>query len=254
MRRRSMLSCLGASVAGVLHADSSSTLSGTKAAAGLVCLESFCATDIDHMAGLHSYVKETLQPAMDRVHSAPSLYLEAVIAPQAPQILVVSHYSSFDEMLAVRDSIARHGDVPRRRAELESGGILKHASSEVLVPAEVSGELVRTSPHFRTGIVELCSFSAPGWRNGPPAAAAESFRRAGIHPASAALCSPGGHLARFTYLIPFANMTAAAAAWEKLEADAGWNAMQRESASYSGARVALTAKAVYKTASYSRLS
>jgi hypothetical protein len=249
-----MLSCLGASVAGVLHADSSSALSGPKPAAGLVCLESFCATDIDRMAGLHSYVKETLQPAMHLMHSIPALYLEAVIAPQAPQLLAVSQYAGFDEMLAVRDRIAGHGDVPRRRAELESGGILKQASSEVLVPAEASGARLRISPHFRTGIVELCSFSAPGWRNGPPAALAASFSRAGIHPASAALRAPGGHLARFTYLIPFANMTAAAAAWEKLEADSGWNALQRESAALPGARVTLTSKAVYKTAPYSRLS
>ena len=52
---------------------------------------------------------------------------------------------------------------------------------------------------------------------------------------------------RFTYLVPFASLAAREEAWTRLEADAEWINMQRESAA------TVTGKSIHKLAAYSQL-
>ena len=253
MNRRGMLSWVGVSAAGALRPISSAMGFERKEGRQIVALESFCAKDVDHLPRLHSYLSQTLQPAMERIHNVPSLYMEAIIAPQAPQVLAFTNYQSFEEMFAVGGRISSRPEVRQARALLESTHALEGVQSQVLVASE-GLRVAADAARLRNGIFELCSYYAPAWHDGTSARVTEVFNRAGICPIANALFAPGEHLSRFTFLIPFESLGASIDAWTKLDADAEWGALQRESSVRYGSGVKLTAKAIYKLTPYSRLA
>jgi hypothetical protein len=253
MNRRSVLSWLGVSAAGALHPLSSATVSARKKDTRIVAVESFCARDIDCMPGLHSYLRETIDSAMKSIHAAPSLYLEALIAPQAPEILSLTTYGSFDEMLAVQGRMSARPEIRQARALLESTRTINRVQSQVLLAArELESDTEPTD--LRNGVFELSSLYAPAWQDGPPAHVMNALSRAGIRPIGDFLRASGEHLPQFTLLTPFAGVAASIDAWAKLNGDAEWSALQRESEKQHGSGVRLTAKAVYKMTPYSRLA
>lgn len=248
MHRRSMLSWLGMSTAGAIYPLSSVAASANKEGTRIVSLESFCAKDIDHLPSLHSYLSETLDPAMQQAHGTPALYLESIIAPKAPQVVALTSYVSFDEMLAVRDWISSSPNVRQARAHLESSHSLREVQAQVLVAPQGSFELPVNPALPHKSVVELSAFSAPAWYGGPSARVTEVLGRACIHPLANALNAPGEHLSQLTFLIPFESVGASIEAWAKLDTDAEWDHLQREF------KLKLTAKAIYKLAPYSRLA
>ena len=249
--RRVMLSWLGAS-AGACAVTAGSPLSavaGTRSAQGtrVVNLESFCIANGRHESRLHAYLAGTLLPRMQKLHEGPRLCLNAIVAPHTPQAMVLAAVSSFDEMLEVRASLASNPDVRQARAELESARILEEVRSQVLVVNEESLHVPTDLKSFQAGIFEVRSYDAPAWHDGVPPRVIETLRRAGIHPIVNAATAVGEHMPRFTYVIPFASLAAREEAWSKVEADAEWIDMQRESA------VTVTGKSIYELAPYSQL-
>lgn len=245
MHRRSMLSWFGVSVAGAIHPASSSAASQKNQGARIVAVESFCAKNIDHMPQLHSYLSETLEPAMQQAHPAPVLYLESVIAPKAPQVLVVTSHVNFEEMLAIRERVSANANVRQARTQLESSESLREVQSQVLIAPQGSLEL---PAHFHKSVIELSAFSAPAWQAGHGVRMTDILCRAGIRPIANALHAPGEHLPQLTFLMPFENVGASLEAWAKLEADAEWSQLRRDS------QMRLTGRAVYMLAKYSRLA
>jgi hypothetical protein len=77
---------------------------------------------------------------------------------------------------------------------------------------------------------------------------------AGIHPLLEASTSVGEHLPRFTYLIPFASLTARQDAWASLDTNPGWLNLEGECIALHGAPVRITEKSIYKLAPYSSLA
>lgn len=256
MRRRSLLSLLGVSVAGGVRPgfgaapDSQRREHNTQ----ILAMESFCAKDVDHLPSVHSYLSGTLQPAVEKVHGGAVAYLEAIIAPKAPEVLALTVYKSFDEMLATQDRISAHTEVRRLRAEMESSRTLAEVNSQVLVASQGGFDRLGSASHSRNGVIELVSFYAPGWQGGNPGQAAEVLSRAGIRPVGSPLSAAGEHLPRFSYLIPFESMSASLEAWAKLDADSEWTTLQDESEARHGSRVKLTSKAIYKLTPYSRIA
>lgn len=239
MHRRSMLSWLGASAAGALSPLASGAATQHKTGGRIVAIESFCAKNEESLPELHSYLSETLQP----VRSTPAMYLEALIAPQRAQVVALSSYGSFEEMLTARERIASHPDVRDGITQLASTEVLQEVQSQVLFASQGSFDLAARSSELRNGIVEVSSFSAPAWQDGPPARVMEAFQRAGIQPIEGALSAPNEHLPRYTFVIPFKSVAAELEAWSKLDADPEWSGSMK-----------LTAKALYKLAPYSRLA
>lgn len=248
MHRRSMLSWLGVSVAGAIHPASSSATLQKNQGARIVAFESFCAKNIDHLPPLHSYLSETLEPAMQQAHAAPVLYLESIIAPKAPQVLAVTSYANFEGMLAVREQVSANANVRQARTQLESSESLREVQSQVLVAPPGSFELPANPARFHKSVIELSAFSAPGWQAGHGARATEILNRAGIRPVANALHAPGEHLPQLTFLMPFENVGASLEAWAKLDANAEWRHVRHDS------KMRLTGRAVYKLAPYSRLA
>ena len=248
--RRVLLSWLGVSAgAAVTAASPLSAATGARSARGtrVINLESFCIAHGKQESPLHAYLADTLLPRMQELHKGPRLCLRAVVAPQIPQAMVLATFSSFDEMLEIRANLASSPDVRQARAELESARILEEVRSQVLVVGEESLHFLADLKSFQTGIFEVRSYDAPAWHDGVPTRVLAVLRRAGIHPLVNAATAAGEHMPRFTYVVPFASLAAREQAWTRLDADAEWIVMQRESAA------TVTGKSIYKLARYSQL-
>ena len=249
--RRALLSLLGAS-AGACAVSAGSPLSAVTVARSpkgtrVVNLESFCIAHGNHDTRVHAYLVDTLLPRMDEIHKGPRLCLDAIVAPHTPQAALLAVFSSFDEMLDVRASLASSPRIRQARADLEAARELADVRSQVLVVGKESLRFPADVKSFRTGVFEVRSYDAPAWHNGPPTRAIAVFGRAGIHPIVNAATAAGEHIPRFTYMIPFASLAAREQAWTRLDADPEWIDMQRESA------VTVTGKSIYKLAPYSQL-
>jgi len=184
---------------------------------------------------------------MNEIREGPRLYLDAIVAPYTPQAALLAVFSSFDEMLEVRASLTSSPGIRQARAELESARILEEVRSQVLVVSEESLRFPEDLKSLQTGVFEMRSYDAPAWQDGVPTRVTAVLRRAGIHPIVNAATAAGEHMPRFTYVIPFASLAAREEAWTRLEADAEWINMQRESVA------TVTGKSIYKLAPYSQL-
>jgi hypothetical protein len=184
---------------------------------------------------------------LDEIHKGPRLCLDAVVAPQTPQAALLAVFSSFEEMLDVRASLAASPRIRQARAELESARVLAEVRSQVLVVGRESLRFPADLKSFETGVLEVRSYDAPAWHDGEPTSISAVLGRAGIHPIVNAATAAGEHMPRFTYVIPFASLAARALAWTRLDADPEWIDMQQKSA------VTVTGKSIYKLAPYSPL-
>lgn len=251
--RRSALSWLGVSVAGAGALNVFSAFAKTRPANGtrVIALESFCVTDAGQVTHLRSYIADALLPCVDQLCNSPRMYLEAVVAPHTPQTLLLAVYSSFNEMLEVRNRIASDPRVRRARVEIESAQMFDDVRSHVLIVNEESVRFPAESAMVKSGLFEVRTWHAPAWREGPPPEVSSVLNRIGIHPIVAGAAAAGEHLPRFTYVLPFDSLAARQQAWARLDADAQWREMQRESISSCGSGVRTTAKAIYQLAPYS---
>ena len=254
--RRSALSWLGVSAAGAGALNAFSTFARTKPANEMrvISLESFCVTDAGQFTHLRSYTADALLPCIKQLRGSPRMCLEAIVAPHTPQTLLLTTYSSFNEMLEERARIASDARVSRARAEIESAGVLDGVRSDVLIASEESVQFPAESVFAKSALFEVRTWHAPAWREGPLPEVSSVLSRIGIHPIVAGATAAGEHLPRFTYVVPFDSLAARQQAWASLDGDAQWMEMQRESITRYGSGVRTTAKAIYKLAPYSPLA
>ena len=250
--RRSVLSWLGVSAAGAGALNTFPAFAKTKPAGRTraIAFEQFCPTDSGQL-DLRSYVADALFPCMDQLRSGPRMSLEAIVAPHTPETLVLAVYSSFDQMLEVRTRVSSDPRVRRAWAGIESAQVLDDVRSHVLIASEESLRIPEKSALDNSGLFEVRTWHAPAWRESPPPEVSSVLSRNGIHPIVAGATAAGEHLPRFTYVIPFASLAARQQAWARLDEDAQWSEMQRESITKFGSGVRTTAKAIYKLAPYS---
>lgn len=252
--RRSALYWLGVTAGGAGALNTFSAFAKNKRPENgtrVIACESFCVTDAAQMQHLGSYIADTLLPCMDKLRNAPKMCLEAIVAPHTPQTLLLTVYSSFNEMLEQRARIASDPRVRRVRAGIESTQVLDDVRSHVLI---VNEESVRFPAASASGLFEVRTWHAPAWRGGPTPEVSSVLRRLGINPIVAGATVAGEHLPRFTYVVPFENLATREQAWARLDGDAQWMAMQRESIARFGSGARTTAKAIYKLAPWSPLA
>lgn len=248
--RRSALSWLGVSSAGAGALNAFPAFAKTRPASGtrVVSLESFCVADAGQVTHLRSYIADALLPCMDQLSNNPKMCLEAVVAPHTPQTLLLAVYPSFNEMLEVRNRIASDPRVRRAWSGIESAQVLDDVRSNVLIVSEESVRFPAESAIGQSGLFEVRTWHAPAWREGAPPEVRSVLNRIGIHPIVAGATAAGEHLPRFTYVVPFDSLAARQQAWARLDGDAQWREMQRESISSYGSGVRTTAKAIYQLA------
>jgi hypothetical protein len=219
----------------------------------IVNLETFCIAGTDQNARVQAYLTDTLLPRMEQIHKGPRLCLDAVVAPQTPQAALLAVFSSFDEMLDIRTRLASSPRIRQARAELESARVLEEVRSHVLVVSQESLRFPADLKSLKNSILEVRSYDAPAWHDGPPPRVIEVFRRAGIDAIANAATAAGEHMPRFTYVIPFESLPARERAWAALDSDPEWIAIQRAWAGKHASAVRVTGKSIYKLAPYSRL-
>ncbi len=254
--RRSALYWLGVSAggAGALNtfsafAKNARPENGTR----VITCESFCVTDAAQVQHLRSYIGDTLLPCMDQLRNTPRMCLEAVVAPHTPQTLLLTVYSSFNQMLEERARIASDPRVRRAWAGIESAQALDDVRSHVLLAGEESVRFPAEPASAKPGLFEVRTWHAPAWRGGPAPEVSSVLRRLGVDPIVAGATVAGEHLPRFTYVVPFESLATRQQAWDRLDADAEWMEMQRESVARFGSGARTTAKAIYELAPYSPL-
>lgn len=206
------------------------------------------------MPRLHAYLGGSLLPFLKQIHDGPGICLEAIVAPHTPQALLVTAFSSFNQMLDIRGRIASDPGIRLARADLESMRALDQVQSQVLTAPRESVRFPANSNRPATGVFEVRSYYAPEWHDRPPARVSAILSRAGIHPILDGSAAASEHLPQFTYLIPFASLAAREEAWARLDADPEWIGMQRESTARHGSAVKVTGKSIFKLAPYSRLA
>lgn len=254
--RRSALSWLGVSAAGAGALNAFSAFAKTRPADGtrVLSLESLCVTDAGKVTHLRSYIADALLPCMDKLCNSPRMCLEAIVAPHTPQTMLLAVYPSFSEMLEERARIASDPRVRRAWTGIESAQVLDDVRSHVLIVSEESVRFPAGSAFAESALLEVRTWHAPAWREGPPPEVTSVLSRNGIHPIVAGATAAGEHLPRFTYILPFDSLAARQVAWARLDADAQWMEMQRESITRYGSGVRTTAKAIYQLAPYSPLA
>ncbi|HKD78495.1 MAG TPA: NIPSNAP family protein [Candidatus Angelobacter sp.] len=219
----------------------------------VIAWESFCVSGAAQEQHLRSYIAKTLLPCVNQLRSTPRMCLEAVVAPHTPQTLLLTMYSSFNEMLDVRARIASDPHVRRAWAGMESAQVLDEVRSQVLIVSEDSVRFPAEAAFAKTGLFEVRTWHAPAWHEGPAPEVRSVLSRIGVDPIVAGATVAGEHLPRFTYVVPFDDLAAREQAWSRLDGDAQWMEMQRVSMNRFGSGARTTAKAIYKLAPYSPL-
>ena len=254
MNRRTLLSWLGAFAAGAVAPLSAMAGTRHQKCVGILSLETFGVAHADQMPRLHAYLQGALLGVLNQIHDGPKLVLEAIVAPRTPQALLLTGFSSFEEMLDIRGRVAAHSAIGQARADLESVSILDHVQSQVLLINPEFLSLPAVSKPLETGVFEVRSYHAPGCREAPPERLGAVLNGAGIHPLFEASTAVGEHLPRFIYLIPFASLAARQDAWASLDTNPEWLNLQRECIALHGSPVKITEKSIYKLAPYSWLA
>ena len=251
--RRSALSWLGVSAAGAsaLNAFPAFAKTPPSDATRVIAFERFCVTDVAQVPHLHSYIADALLPCIDEFCNIPTMCLEAIVAPHTPETLLLTVYSSFNEMLEVRTRIWSDPRVRRAWSGIESAQVLDDVRSHVLTVRAESLRFPAHSAIVNSGLFEVRTWHAPAWRQGPPPEVSSVLSRLGIRPIVAGATAAGEHLPRFTYVVPFDSLAARQQAWASLDGDAQWREMQRESISAYGSGMRTTAKAIYQLAPFS---
>jgi hypothetical protein len=224
---------------------------------GFYLVEHFNLKSGTQLPRLHDFISQALLPALNKVHSGPKIYLEALIAPQLPHLTAIYGYSSLEEMWGVHTKLFADETIGKAVETLESGPgpAFESLDSLIVEAADYSPEIKSdsTTPH----IFELRVYHSPTWKQ--LAALHERFRgpeikifhRSGIHPILYGSTVIGPNVPNLTYLIPFADLAAREKAWAAFGADPDWQKVRKESVEKSGEIVSNIQVSFYKSTPYS---
>jgi NIPSNAP len=175
---------------------------------------------------LHEYFAKTLVPKIAGLWSGPKIFLEALIAPHMPQIVVIYGFGSLDELWSVHGKSLADPDLMKAYDALDSGPepSFETLDTTLLEAAPYSPEIAAV-PDGKARIFELRVYHSPTFRqltalherfSGPEI---EIFHRVGIHPILYCSTLIGPNIPNLTYLIPFENLAAREKDWTAFAAD-----------------------------------
>jgi hypothetical protein len=207
---------------------------------------------------LHDFFSQSMLPALNRIHSGPKIYLEALIAQHVPHVTAIYGFASLEELWSLHTKVRQDETLRKASEALESGPDPAYESmdSALIEAADYSPEIkpeATTPPR----VFELRVYHSPTWRQltalherfrGPEI---KIFHRSGIHPILYGSTLIGGNLPNLTYLIPFADLAAREKAWAAFGADPEWQKVRKESIDKSGEIVSEIQVEFYKATPYS---
>ena len=232
---------------------------GSERRTRIYVLEQFQLKAGTQLPRLHEFLSESLLPTMNRVHSGPKIFLEAMIAAHTPQVAAIYGFSSLDEMWSVHTKLDADEALSKKMETLENGAepSFESLDTSLLEAADYSPEIASSGEGAAPRIFELRVYHSPTWRQlralherfrGPEI---KIFHRVGIHPVLYTSTLAGQNIPNLTYLIPFADLAAREKAWAAFNADAEWQKVRKESIEKSGQIASVIQVSLYKATAYS---
>ncbi len=184
----------------------------------------------------------------------------SLIAPHNPMTLVLSGFSSFEEMEMADERIRKDSGYQSALEEMEKGAEppFDRADFVLLRATDFSPEIVPLKEKPKTPrIFELRVYHSPTERQlrhlherfaGPEIAI---FHRSGVHPILYADTIIGPDMPNLTYLTPFASLTEREKAWDAFGADPEWAKVRAESIARGGQIVSENNISLLRAAPYS---
>jgi hypothetical protein len=210
------------------------------------------------MPRLHEFFGQSLLPALNRLHSGPKIYLEALIAAHTPQLVAIYGFGSLEEMWGVHTKTGADEALAKKMEALEAGEpSFESLDTTLLEAADYSPEIAPSAEGATPRIFELRVYHSPTWRQfgalherfrGPEI---KIFHRVGINPVLYSSTLVGQNIPNLTYLIPFADLAAREKAWAAFNADPEWQKVRKESIDKSGQIASVIQVSLYKATPYS---
>jgi hypothetical protein len=184
----------------------------------------------------------------------------AVMAPHAQTTLVLSGFSSFEDMTAAAGKIEADPEYRKAHEELERGSEPPFDSLErvLLRATDFSPEIVPLAEKPKSArVFEMRVYHSPTQRQlamlherfaGPEIGI---FHRSGIHPILYADTIAGPDMANLTYIIPFASLADREKAWSAFGADPEWVKARDESIARGGQIVDYQNLSLWRPAAFS---
>lgn len=221
-------------------------------------LESFKLKAGTGLPRLHEHFSKTLLPKINSIWSGPKIFLEAVIAPHLPQMLVVYGFNSLEEMWSVRTKALADPDLAKAFEAMDSGPepAFEALDTTLLEAAPYSPEIAAAAA-AKPRIFELRVYHSPTYRqltalhgrfSGPEI---RIFHRVGIHPILYSSTLIGQNIPNLTYLIPFDSLADREKAWSAFGADPEWIKVRKESIEKSGQISSVQNISLWKATDYS---
>jgi hypothetical protein len=170
---------------------------------------------------IHDFFSKGMLPALDRIHSGPKIFLEAIAAPHMPLVTAIIGVESVGQIWDLQKQLLADKDFNHAFEQWEAGDEPFVTSSTTLLEAtSYSPEIVAPEkPAGAPRIFELRVYHSPTARQRRALdarfAGAEIgiFHRVGVHPVFYSSTVFGANKPNLTYLIPFDNLAAREKAW-----------------------------------------
>lgn len=237
MNRRSFVQ----SVAGAGLLSQPAVAQPFAARTGLYCLDYFYYRQGDQAGRLLQFLSS--QVPLWTKHSRAFGVFTAVMAPHAQTTLVLSGFSSPEQMVAAENRMEADSALQKARKELERGTEPAFDSRQrvLLRTADFSPEIVPLAEKpQRPRYFEIRVYHSPTERQlrlvherfaGPEI---QIFHRSGIHPILYGDTFAGPDMPNLTYIIPFNSLGDRERAWDTFGADPEWLKVREESIARGG--------------------
>ncbi len=211
-------------------------------------------------ARIHEYFSKTFLPKLNKVHTGPKIFLDALVAPHMPQVAAIVGYKSIEEYTEVLAALTKDEEFARGYTAWETGAEqpTEHYASTLLEATEYSPDLTApATPPKTSRIFELRVYHSPSFRQlqllherfaGPEI---KIFHRVGVHPVLYASTVFGANKPNLTYLIPFDDLASREKAWNAFGADPEWAKVRQESVERGGQIASVIQIAIYRATAYS---
>ncbi|MBM3749514.1 MAG: NIPSNAP family protein [Acidobacteria bacterium] len=209
---------------------------------------------------MNDFIRDALLPALNKVHTGPKIVMDALVAPQMPQLALILGLRSLEELPSLEAGLWKQEGLRKAAEALEAHAEppCEHSSAALLEATDYSPEIVPLDPPPKTPrIFELRVYHSPTYRQlqalherfaGPEI---KIFARCGVHPLFYSSTYFGANRPNLTYLIPFDSLAAREKAWAAFAADPEWIKVRKESIEKHGQISSIIQMSLFRATAYS---
>jgi hypothetical protein len=247
-----------AAVAGFAAAGALSSRAQTTEKSRFLTLDTWQLKNGSEPTRLNDWLGNNLVPAVSKLSPGPVLVLEAVFAPRVPQIMMLTGYSSFEQIAAAQDKLSADPALKAAYDKIEAGAepLYEGRTTSILEPTPYSPAIAaekRDKPRY----FEVRIYHAPtDWQFrqlhermlGP---VSKLFKVHGIEPLFYSTTRIGPNMPNITYMIPWESLGAREKAWDAFGADPEWVKARKDSIDRGGQIVTMNDIEIYRATAYS---